>query len=247
MCRNKIRLEKLFKKTVSSTIQRDELDSLKKVCYEYVDNEEVAIFTVQTNGQNRTCTWVQNNIALENRNKGLCYNNNTKIFAIILESPHKKEFEKNRNDKNGNHPALGSTGRNINQHFLNYLNKFRVCSFQNNISKLNFTELIKDGEYKLVLINLINFQCSLGEKPKKYRDIIINKIMENIKFSKHFISEIERFNPNIILNACTSKYAAFVKDLLCKELKLDFLLLNSHHPSSWIDDNSCFSLEKSSK
>ena len=83
MCRNKIRLEKLFKKTVSSTIQRDELDSLKKVCYEYVDNEEVAIFTVQTNGQNRTCTWVQNNIALENRNKGLCYNNNTKIFAII--------------------------------------------------------------------------------------------------------------------------------------------------------------------
>ena len=66
-------------------------------------------------------------------------------IVVVLESPHKDEFN-NQNFPNGN-PALGKTGEMLQKYFENILRK--------NISYL-------PDNYRVILMNSIQFQCSLG-------------------------------------------------------------------------------------
>ena len=109
-------------------------------------------------------------------------------IVVVLESPHKDEFN-NQNFPNGN-PALGKTGKMLQEHFKAILRK--------NISEL-------PNNYRVILMNSIQFQCSLGEVPKKYRDYMWLSLWfgTNNLFKNDFINRLNSYNPSYIFNFCT--------------------------------------------
>ena len=109
-------------------------------------------------------------------------------IVVVLESPHKDEFN-NQNFPNGN-PALGKTGKMLQEHFKAILRK--------NISEL-------PNNYRVILMNSIQFQCSLGEVPKKYRDYMWLSLWfgTNNLFKNDFIRRLNSYNPSYIFNFCT--------------------------------------------
>ena len=143
-----------------------------------------------------------------------------KIMIMILESPHKDEFK----GKIG--PAKGTTGRNLGK-------MTRLCDFY----------LYRN--YELILMNAIPFQCSLGEKPEKFRDEVFanawNEENQKIRIGKSFFKErlcslLKELDGKfvVIVNACTSggcrKQA--VQDVI-DEIALDIKRAEIPHPSSW--------------
>lgn len=151
-----------------------------------------------------------------------------KIMIMILESPHKDEFK----GKIG--PAKGTTGRNLGK-------MTRLCDFY----------LYRN--YELILMNAIPFQCSLGEKPEKFKDEVFanawneenqkiwNEENQKIRIGKSFFKErlcslLKELDGKfvVIVNACTSggcrKQA--VQDVI-DEIALDIKRAEIPHPSSW--------------
>ena len=83
------------------------------------------------------------------------------IIVIILESPHISEFSTKReddffDDKILANPALGKTGNNLQKYFTH-----------NNLIEKSIHDLHKYKKYKVILMNSIQYQCSLGCNPKK--------------------------------------------------------------------------------
>ena len=215
-----------------------------KYCGNYVPNEIVAVFEAKRQFE-RTTKWVINNFNADERNNAIDEEANL-TFVIVLESPHIKEFAKNRGDNNGDHPAVGPTGKNIRDYFIDYINKFVPSVRSNNHSKTNLANGdIRDGKYKLILVNLINFQCSLGVSTKKY--IYIDKMLKKIIdykekgvaiFCEHFKDEISKYKPDVILNACTKDFKSTVWTLI-DSLNLRAVELESEHPANWYNDFKC--------
>lgn len=143
---------------------------------------------------------------------------------FILESPHISEFK-------GSFPrpaagnGYGDTGNAIRNLFSEviFLNKF-----------------IPIGKYPLIIINAIQFQCSLGDI-KKHRDIIFRKCWEafakedfRIRFSKIYE------NGDIIINACTAGGKKKVAEIKIRELvkteieSIGVTAFEVQHPASWM-------------
>ena len=59
--------------------------------------------------------------------------------------------------------------------------------------------------YRVILMNSIQFQCSLGEIPKKYRDYMWLSLWfgTNNLFKNDFINRLNSYNPSYIFNFCT--------------------------------------------
>lgn len=115
---------------------------------------------------------------------------NRRKFVLIMESPHKDEFDKH-NQFLG--PAVGDTGENISSHLAQLIQ---------NILALNIEVA---GDYDLILMNAVTFQCSLGFSTDYFRDLIfIGLWFDGGK--EHFQNRIRGLNltPNdIVLNCCT--------------------------------------------
>ncbi len=153
---------------------------------------------------------------------------NKPIIVIILESPHKDEFDLNFSPKG---PAQGLTGVQLCEKLEGVINK--------HLSILNLTE----EEYKIAIINPVPVQTSLYhliQRPLK--NIEINKLRdklwnilwneETLKFKAKFVSLISDTNVKIIINACTSKY----KKLISDDIKLfSDKHFTVNHPSNWIE------------
>lgn len=137
---------------------------------------------------------------------------------LVLESPHTSEF------KHPLGPAKGNTGRLIAKHALS------VPGLQG-----------KDNA-SLVLINAIQYQCSLGETPNRHRDEVFFAAWQEFGRSD-FVARLKAtYQANdLVVCACTkggdgevSKslrqlvYAAIV-DALPKGAQI----LRRTHPSSW--------------
>ena len=132
--------------------------------------------------------WFSKEKRYENKDSLDITDENIPTIVIILESPHKDEFN-NQNFPNGN-PALGKTGKMLQEHFKAILRK--------NISEL-------PNNYRVILMNSIQFQCSLGEVPKKYRDYMWLSLWfgTNNLFKNDFICRLNSYNPSYIFNFCT--------------------------------------------
>ncbi len=107
--------------------------------------------------------------------------NNTKNVVIILESPHTAEY-----DGDFISPALGTTGRNLQKHFPDI-----------------FKSIFGKGNYRIILMNSIQYQCSLGEDTNKYRDNIWLKLWFKENLRNNFIKRLVSYKPDIIFNFCT--------------------------------------------
>lgn len=137
---------------------------------------------------------------------------------MVLESPHTHEFK----DPFG--PAKGNTGRLIARHALSVLGPQG------------------SDNAPLILINAIQYQCSLGEKPRQHRDEVFLAAWHEFGRSDFCarLKTIYRDN-DIVVCACTKGdlgaankslrqlvYEAIV-DVLPKEAQV----LRKTHPSSW--------------
>lgn len=110
-----------------------------------------------------------------------------KTIVIVLESPHTKEYA----DKNFINPALGKTGKNLHTYFKQILDKIIKCDSSNDFSN-----------YRIILMNSIRFQCSLGLPTEFFRDHIWLSLWINKGFKEDFIERLKSYHPDIIFNFC---------------------------------------------
>ncbi len=117
-----------------------------------------------------------------------------KIIVLVLESPHKDEYEK----LSGNGiiaPALGTTGERI--------QKCLKCI----LAEPGILE--KNTIYHIILMNAIQYGCSCGIDTKKYRDKnFCNKWFkpfndEKLTGKEDFILRLKAYEPNFVINTCT--------------------------------------------
>lgn len=159
--------------------------------------------------------------------------NFARTIVLLLESPHTDEYD---DDMNPKVPACGSTGRQ--------LSGCRTNSAQRHIDwiathlKENFIKLL--GCYPLILCNPIQYQTSLhhllgNNWKRKIRNDVWKQIWEIPAVKKDFISRFEKYNPALIINACTSPASAEVEKYVLGRCNLnaDIYYCSSYHPSSW--------------
>lgn len=131
--------------------------------------------------------------------------NYSKTVVIVLESPHKDEYLRDVSQPIA--PAQGTTGSNI-QRWLGCV--LRRCS------KL-LDEL--EGNTRVVITNPVQFQTSLSSvirssSSEKVRDAVWGAIWSLQPIKDDFSARLERYRPDIVINACTH-------DINCKCLKGD--------------------------
>lgn len=162
-------------------------------------------------------------------------------IVLILESPHKDEYDCNFNRIG---PAQGSTGSAIDVNIETLLNEL---ANKHNIN-------LDKKEYKFIICEPIPYQCSLHEIYKDYYSGIDNTIRnkvwkklweikdgnKNLLLQNNFRKRILSYSPDLIINACTSNLKGFVTELLYKpEFNKIPNIVKTHHPASnWNKHNN---------
>lgn len=137
---------------------------------------------------------------------------------LILESPHTSEFDSSPG------PAKGSTGRNI----VRYLRQV--------------PGLRDKGDFGLLLVNAVQFQCSLGRPTSEVRDVVFFDTWTSggrADFETRFRRLYRR--GDCVVNCCTrgcSRNAAdhlrtLVHRALTALLPAGTAVLRRNHPSFW--------------
>ncbi len=153
-------------------------------------------------------------------------------IILILESPHKDEYNFISDCTRVNGPAYGKTGENINRYLPEILKNIMLDYVNENEIKI----------YELVLINAVQYQCSLGEPTKKYRNKVFKAYMENEQIKNDFCFRIKQTldscaGPCIIINCCTKGDIRGTNHKIVSDT-LEYMGLyfyESTHPSSWFN------------
>ena len=150
-------------------------------------------------------------------------------IVLILESPHKNEFNQTDAGNATNGPAYGTTGDNINRYLPELLEKIMADSMD-----------CKQKYYELVLVNVIQYQCSLGEATTKHRDRIFWECWKHKEVRGDFRDRLKcaiGFNKSesIVINCCTTgRFTRSNHDLVNILLDdMDVCFFESTHPSCW--------------
>ncbi|MDN5343487.1 MAG: hypothetical protein PWP28_2367 [Oceanotoga sp.] len=117
-------------------------------------------------------------------------------IIIILESPHVEEF--NSQKLNFPAPAMGKTGENLQKYFIESMKKY-----------------LENKNYNIILMNSIQYQCSLGYDTNIYRDRLWLELWEYEDYDCDFINRLNIYEPDIIVNLCTK--GSHKKDPYMKE------------------------------
>lgn len=120
--------------------------------------------------------------------------NDRTTIVIVLESPHKDEYN-NSKSAIAPAPALGTTGCSLDREFVCKLNEFMK----------NNSEAIQDGVYDVILMNAVQFQCSMGIKPldTNVRNKIFLQMCFNNDIRINFSERLKEYKPKVIINCCT--------------------------------------------
>lgn len=151
---------------------------------------------------------------------------------LILESPHVYEFK----DKKIKGPAQGPTGTNIRIHLMEILNHKKILGHN-----------LKDKYqgYGLILMNAIQYQCSLGMPTEYFRDKIFCQLWKDGGESNFKERLKGTFQENdVLINCCTT--GAEKRNLVTQSIRdispklgIEYLITGSH-PSFWsVDKNRC--------
>lgn len=117
----------------------------------------------------------------------------TGVIILVLESPHKDEYD---DQKNPIGPANGKTGNHINKYLVSILN-----------NAVGYLKPIYP-KYDLILLNAIQYQCSLGVDPLIYRDAMFLCLWEQEKYKDDFNKRLKeiilKYNERyLLINGCT--------------------------------------------
>ena len=148
--------------------------------------------------------------------------NDYQTVVIILESPHIEEYSKN--NKFCPTPAIGRTGTNLQRHFN-----------QDIIFKHSKT-LNKNKNYRVILMNTIQYQCSLGVATKIYRDDIWDRLWKENDIVKNFVNRLKSYNPKVIFNGCTEDSNKARRTSVSQTIRNNFdniELFEMNHPCYW--------------
>ena len=125
-------------------------------------------------------------------------------LAVILESPHKDEFDK---DFTPLAPAKGQTGRNLDNRLIDVIVSAPALGSEPALK----TKMACHLPVRIVLCNPVQFQASLyvvHEKRlcKDCRDFLKRKVWRALwsqnEIRYDFLERLKHMNPNWILNAC---------------------------------------------
>lgn len=172
----------------------------------YIEDEFVAIIQIKKNGINFEFEF-EKNIIYNNKGKRdsqtvkYIENEKLEIIAIILESPHRDEYD------NGKPlgPAIGQTGQNIANHLLEVFNTKTIIDILNNskeiIGNLEQNNIVR---FKVLLVEAIGFQCSNGLKKinEEKRNDVFNFVW-NRGGRQHLEKRLKEYQPIIIINSAT--------------------------------------------
>lgn len=147
---------------------------------------------------------------------------NLSCVIMVLESPHIQEFR----DDIG--PAKGDTGKLLCQHILS-------------VKGLNHYK-----QYGLLLMNAVQYQCSLGFPTKCFRDKVFLDVWDAEEFKKRLIGLFHE--GDVVLNCCTK---GLVRNHLRNQVQgaiegwkqdnaslMGVPLLRRTHPSSWYSEKN---------
>lgn len=152
-------------------------------------------------------------------------------ILLVLESPHIDEFS---NEIISPSPALGKTGENLQSKFDIILQE---C-IDNGYIELN-------GSYRIILMNSVQYQCSLGFATKYFRNKIFSEMWKQNEIKQDFCNRIRKYQPDYIFNFCTggnkrnSFRSVIQKEIMSSTQKpfeserevIRFFIGN--HPASW--------------
>ena len=153
-------------------------------------------------------------------------------IAIVLESPHIREYDFNGCPIG---PAQGRTGTCLKQYIIKILESQNIR-----------------GQYKLLLIEAVSFQCSNGgEKINHTSRNQLFKIVWKCGGKRDFLSRIKLYKPQILINACTGGKKGISKSGSLNYLVQQSLekltaensscqLFYSNHPSDWNDSTRIY-------
>ena len=186
---------------------------------------------------NVNTTWFDYASRLANSGSLLCNRNqHYKTIVIILESPHANEYE----NSCFINPALGTTGKNLQKYFGKLIKKLA-----------KFEPYLNSGQYRIILMESIQYQCSLGIQPLniEIRDLVFSEIWNLKKTKDDFRERLSSYHPDIILNLCTKgktkkelrKLVQESIDSLCKNKKVK--LYRGGHPSGWYSPKNRYIIE----
>lgn len=150
--------------------------------------------------------------------------------VLILESPHKEEYDENFNPIR---IANGSTGVNIKNHIL------RLLKMLDN----------KTRYFEVTILNPVPYQTSLNyfTKSKKINAMTRNQFWFfcwwNMDCREKFIKRIKKEKYDIIINACTKDLRHYISDSLKEIVPIENTVA---HPSSsrWPIKKAQYSLQR---
>lgn len=150
---------------------------------------------------------------------------NEKVLILVLESPHKDEFDDNLKPIL---PAQGITGRNI----------------ENLIGTRNFVDFLdKEYEYVVLLVNAVQYQTScyyiFGKMSHELRDSVFRNLFCSKGLKDDFIKRIKKHavssvdNGFTIVNCCTKNLRSEVEKCLYNMFEKNDVIKNDCHPAFW--------------
>jgi hypothetical protein len=158
--------------------------------------------------------------------------NNKGVILLILESPHKDEYDDNFDPIA---PANGTTGCAIQCKIKRVLEKIITIK---NIKLVNKT-------YYLIISNPVPYQTSLnyfsgGSSTEGIKFDVWKEIWSIKAIKLKFINKIKTYNPDLIINACTGKNKDNKKDNNFNFIITDFIsnkfkkvkMVTTYHPST---------------
>lgn len=167
------------------------------------------------------------------------------VVLLILESPHREEY-----DNNGKPicPANGTSGKNIYSHLCDIFNNRGNVGKKQFINNSNYLKKFLDNHETNIIdiwiVNSIQKQCSLGIKPINNIIKESNWIDEWCSSNNNLITRCEKIIGDMtqqqdyfIINLCTKGEYIPMKELVEKEFLnipgVKPLYCKGPHPSSW--------------
>ena len=142
---------------------------------------------------------------------------NERCMILILESPHKDEF------KGEPGPARGATGHAISSQLMNVIG------------------LRQFSDYGLILMNAIQYQCSLGKPTAKHRDTVFRRVWGS-GGAEDFKDRLKTtYRPGDVIVNCCIKGTSSVTNQQLRTLVKEAIdecgfappSIGRNHPASW--------------
>lgn len=153
-------------------------------------------------------------------------------ILIVLESPHKSEYEIEKGEIKAIAPAKGKTGDNI------LKNKEIIKEIVDDLKQLENKE-----NYEIIIINPVPYQTSLyhlyersEEQIKNYKldqrikKFVWKEIWDSKECKDEFTKNIKKINPVYTFNCCTYAFKKRVGEIIKEELKTNDIY-ELYHPS----------------